>query len=254
MYAKAYLGFTVPEVDKILSPYAEKSYKKYYDEILPIYMEKVEYLKEHHAYYLPENEQKLDSKACKNIRDIAARTQQPKPRELNFSEIGLFSFPLFLLLVLYQVLKDKDEIQVAEFFKVGNLLDTFEKYKDKFKVDVFLQKLVYYRLILDYYCIRQNADGFPYVLDDYVYDEDAAKDEGLKSAKKKLIQFQSMLFVSSTPVTYYRWLSPALEYIESSDRPISPVVFLNKLKQIDNDIDEHKGVPSEDALSSSPSE
>lgn len=199
--------------------------------------------------YSIENEQKLDSKACKNIRDIAARTQQPKPRELNFSEIGLFSFPLFLLLVLYQVLKDKDEIQVAEFFKVGNLLDTFEKYKDKFKVDVFLQKLVYYRLILDYYFIRQNADGFPYVLDDYVYDEDAAKDEGLKSAKKKLIQFQSMLFVSSTPVTYYRWLSPALEYIESSERPISPVDFLNKLKQIDNDIDEHKGVPSEEALS-----
>ena len=58
--AQQYGGFTVPEVDKILSPYAEKSYKKYYDEILPIYMEKVEYLKEHHAYYLPENEQKLE--------------------------------------------------------------------------------------------------------------------------------------------------------------------------------------------------
>ena len=58
--AQQYGGFTVPEVDKILSPYAEKSYKKYYDEIFPIYMEKVEYLKEHHAYYLPENEQKLE--------------------------------------------------------------------------------------------------------------------------------------------------------------------------------------------------
>ena len=58
--AQQYGGFTVPEVDKILSPYAEKSYKKYYDEILPVYMEKVEYLKEHHAYYLPENEQKLE--------------------------------------------------------------------------------------------------------------------------------------------------------------------------------------------------
>lgn len=30
--AQQYGGFTVPEVDKILSPYAEKSYKKYYDE------------------------------------------------------------------------------------------------------------------------------------------------------------------------------------------------------------------------------
>lgn len=30
--AQQYGGFTVPEVDKILSPYAEKSYKKYYEE------------------------------------------------------------------------------------------------------------------------------------------------------------------------------------------------------------------------------
>lgn len=30
------LGFTVPEVDKILSPYAEKSYKRYYDEYMEI--------------------------------------------------------------------------------------------------------------------------------------------------------------------------------------------------------------------------
>ena len=29
---KSYLGFTVPEVDKILEPYAEKSYEKYKDE------------------------------------------------------------------------------------------------------------------------------------------------------------------------------------------------------------------------------
>ena len=199
--------------------------------------------------YMLENDEKDDYKACRSICDISASTQKPKPREMNFSEIGLFSFPLFLLLVLYQVLEDKDTIQVAEFFKVGNLLETFEKYKKNFKVAEFLQKLVYYRLVLDYYFIRQNADGFPYVLDDYVYDEDAAKDEGLKSAKKKLIQFQSMLFVSSTPVTYYRWLSPALKYIESSEGSINPIDFLNKLKYIDNDIDEHKNVPSEEALS-----
>ena len=32
--AQQYGGFTVPEVDKILSPYAEKSYKKYYEEFM----------------------------------------------------------------------------------------------------------------------------------------------------------------------------------------------------------------------------
>lgn len=35
--AQQYGGFTVPEVDKILAPYAEKSYKKYYDEAMELY-------------------------------------------------------------------------------------------------------------------------------------------------------------------------------------------------------------------------
>ncbi len=34
--AQQYGGFTVPEIDKILAPYAEKSFKKYYDEIIDI--------------------------------------------------------------------------------------------------------------------------------------------------------------------------------------------------------------------------
>lgn len=34
--AQQYGGFTVPEVDKILAPYAEKSYKKYYEEYMNI--------------------------------------------------------------------------------------------------------------------------------------------------------------------------------------------------------------------------
>lgn len=34
--AQQYGGFTVPEVDKILEPYAEKSYKKYYDEFYDV--------------------------------------------------------------------------------------------------------------------------------------------------------------------------------------------------------------------------
>ena len=37
--AQQYGGFTVPEIDKILAPYAKKSYKKYYDEYLNILKE-----------------------------------------------------------------------------------------------------------------------------------------------------------------------------------------------------------------------
>lgn len=38
--AQQYGGFTVPEVDKILSPYAEKSFTKYYDEYMEIVKDK----------------------------------------------------------------------------------------------------------------------------------------------------------------------------------------------------------------------
>ena len=40
--AQQYGGFTVPEVDKILSPYAEKSYEKYYEEYMDISLEYVD--------------------------------------------------------------------------------------------------------------------------------------------------------------------------------------------------------------------
>ena len=41
MASQQYGGFTIPEIDHILSRYVEKSYLKYYNEILPIYMESV---------------------------------------------------------------------------------------------------------------------------------------------------------------------------------------------------------------------
>ena len=42
--AQQYGGFTIPEVDKILAPYAEKSYKKYYNEQLNSLLEISKYL------------------------------------------------------------------------------------------------------------------------------------------------------------------------------------------------------------------
>ena len=44
--AQQYGGFTIPQVDKILAPYAEKSYQKYYDEYCNIYGSLMETLDE----------------------------------------------------------------------------------------------------------------------------------------------------------------------------------------------------------------
>lgn len=77
--AQQYGGFTVPEVDKILSYYAEKSYQKYYNEILPFCMDKLNYLIKHHAYYLPENKDKynqLETEYINKAEDYAIKKVQ----------------------------------------------------------------------------------------------------------------------------------------------------------------------------------
>ena len=61
--AQQYGGFTVPEVDKILEPYAEKSYKKYYEEYMTI-VDDIEY------EFIPEVH---SEKACKYATDKVYR-------------------------------------------------------------------------------------------------------------------------------------------------------------------------------------
>lgn len=52
--AQQYGGFTVPEVDKILSPYAEKSYKKYIEEYTDIYGSLIENIDDEWCLHLAE--------------------------------------------------------------------------------------------------------------------------------------------------------------------------------------------------------
>lgn len=190
----------------------------------------------------------------KSIKDIVKSAKQPKPREQNFSEIGLFSFPLFLLLVLYQTLPkiskpngdNNRDVQVAEFFKVGNLLDTFKKCKEKFDVRVFLNNLVHYRLILDYYFIHLHENA--YKMDFYGASDDKDEEQSSRSPKAKLVQFQSMLYVSSVPVTYYRWLCYAFDFIDeevASCGDVDVVKFLKFLKERDNKIEGHSAPTAE---------
>ena len=54
--AQQYGGFTIPRVDSILAPYAEKSYQKYYEETWNKYKEELDDLKNHNAFHLQENE------------------------------------------------------------------------------------------------------------------------------------------------------------------------------------------------------
>lgn len=61
--SQQYGGFTVPEIDKILSPYAQKSYNKYYDEIKNILL-----FSREDKTLTPEEEQYVDAEAVKKVK------------------------------------------------------------------------------------------------------------------------------------------------------------------------------------------
>lgn len=77
--AQQYGGFTIPEIDTFLEPYAEKSYKTFYqeryDDVYQNEMEKIDFLIEHKAFFLPNNSDKLEKliKDAKDKADVKAK-------------------------------------------------------------------------------------------------------------------------------------------------------------------------------------
>ena len=68
--AQQYGGFTVPEVDKILAPYAEKSYQKYYKEFLEIFYSDIDGV---YIDVLSTSEYKIAEKACEYATEKVKR-------------------------------------------------------------------------------------------------------------------------------------------------------------------------------------
>ena len=66
------MGFTVPEVDKLLAPYAEKSYRKYYDNYIKIQEQTLgiidKTIKDLDSYEKAELEQRADDFATSSVR------------------------------------------------------------------------------------------------------------------------------------------------------------------------------------------
>lgn len=181
------------------------------------------------------------------IGNVSEKNEHPKYETGTTEEKALFSFPVFLLLVLYTVLPNREEINVSEFFKISNLRKTFHDRLPADSVKEFFNKLILYRLYLDCYFIRHEDDegkNYPYTLKNFVYDDDDVKDNSSmvsieeKKAKNCLKHFQSMLFVSSTAATFYRWITPAFDYLDSIQdlATVTPQGFLSELKKIDNQI------------------
>lgn len=122
------------------------------------------------------------------------------------------TFPYLLLQALYRKIDGKINGKISDFFKASNLLDTFGTYLpyegdcvNKEEIKDFMEILVKSRLALDICFIRPSEYG--YSLDMNQKDEE-------EQSLKPLLMLESMLYVSSSNYTHYRWFNWLLSSIE----------------------------------------
>lgn len=149
------------------------------------------------------------------IGSVKASNERPKrEQEINKDSRCALTFPYLLLHALYYFLKGDIKDSIEDFFKPSNLLDTFAKYlpydadANEDNIKLFLNILYKGRLALDICFIRPTEFG--YMLDMGI-SEDA---NGLKD----LMMYQSLLYVSSSNYTNYRWFGWLIDAINKDEK------------------------------------
>jgi hypothetical protein len=170
----------------------------------------------------------------KKIWQIEKSAKKPQPHSKDSSYHGMLSFTEFLLQVLYIQLNSPKE-GVTDFFDTQKLLETFKKFTSGWNGadwQAFFLNLLVYRLIFDYYLIRvPNEEDVNFDLEFSDYPNEGSL------AKRKLRQYQAMLFAGSSSKSYYLWISPYFRYIADeykAKRTPSAEALLAFLKRGDN--------------------
>lgn len=178
-----------------------------------------------------------------SIGEMPASGSKPKnDRELIKDSHCALSFPYLLLQVLYRKLGGKIKCAVSDFFKPNNLLSIFEEYLpfsgndvNKEEIKDFMERLLRARLALDICFIRPTEYG-------YSLDMNLPEDN---VALKNLLMLQSMMYVSSSNYTNYRWFNWLMNVVEKEGIPSAEEFYKTLLFEIDRDFK----VPSYEELS-----
>lgn len=184
-----------------------------------------------------------DSEA-RAIGSLELSAAAPKnERELNKDSQCALSFPYLLLQVLYRQLCKKNCCSISElskkincnikdFFKPSDLLSIFEEYlpfsgNDANIDDIrdFMEMLVRARLALDICFVRPTEYGYSL---DMNLDED-------NSQLKKLLMFQSMLYVSSSNYTNYRWFNWLMDEVDKYGIPNVDGLYAELKRNVDKE-------------------
>lgn len=181
------------------------------------------------------------------IIDIDSSKNAPSSEKEHYSGSRCaLSFPYILLQTLYRWIKKSGksiEGSINDFFKPTDLLDIFSKYlpyegNDVNKDDIksFLSDLVKSRLSLDICFIRPTEFG--YFLDVNL-DEDSPE-------LKNLLMLESMLFVSSSNYTHYKWFGCLMDCVEKSFGTPSADLLFRAYKEFDRN---NNSLPTYEQLS-----
>jgi len=182
--------------------------------------------------FIPEPGDDNEETESETIEDIIPCPEKIKsPAYYYETSRSFLSFPAFLLIVLSLT------SEAAVSFNTDNLLSEFEKAeKSGLDCDQFFKNMLKYRLLLEHWFIRLGQE------EEYIL---SAIDLEEGDIKENLIQFQSMLYVSSSERTYHNWLCPALVYLgEKTEVKFSG--FLRELKDTDN---KNHSLPEYDEMS-----
>ena len=188
-----------------------------------------------------DEEGKTEENGIKNLQaigDIEA-TERKKSRvnkNIDFSH-GRFAlrFPQLLLNTLYWfITQDKNNTQkitIDDFFNESNMLRTFNKYLpyegpnvDKIKIEKFVKRLVVCRIALDYCFIRVMDNDYRIYLEN----------DNTNDKLKKLLMYESMLYVSASNLTNYKWFGWLMDSVVKSKGLPKADDLYNDLRKLDN--------------------
>src|SRR5574344_2324534 len=206
---------TVSDMDRPVikknSDEPEEKYREKYESAISLCRDN----KFHEA--LEKTENSYDAEDDSTIDSIEAKQNQFNHLDNNAENRSLSSFPDFLKLVIVIHLDLKDRYS----FYRKELINIFNENKN---IDIpgFYNKLLFFRLLLDYYIIHKEGDETT-VVHDIIYKKGKATD--------CLKQYQSMVYVSQTP--FYNWIKPLI--IKLSRQVVQDSKeLLNWIKEIDN--------------------
>jgi hypothetical protein len=178
-----------------------------------------------------------------SIDEVPMSSEEPSEERVHIRESrSALTFPYLLLQTLYWQLdkQTRSSITNKDFFKPNDLLTIFSKYLpfdgnrvDKKRILDFMERLFKCRLALDICFVRITEDG--YLLDMNLPEGD---DDDIKN---RLMMLESMLYVSSSNYTHYRWFGWLMNYLQKCNGIPSAADLYKELKQRDDSL--HKQLP-----------